>query len=127
MERLKWVMVMLAMNFAVTCCDQTWTDIAENVDAVTGVAVRRVKLRGSVVRFSGRVGDVIKRVWDFDFPMTTEGMIYATQFSGADAQKSARELGVRYRDVAETFGDALRWMYRAGHVDAAAVGRLVDD
>ena len=69
---------------------------------------------------------MIKRVWDFDFPVTREGMIYATRFPGADGSRAAAALGLSYRDPVETFTDALRWMHAAGHIPAKHVGRLAD-
>lgn len=107
--------------------DLTWLEIAEEIDAVTGTQVRRLKIGGAPLRFGGHIADVIKRVWNFDFPMTTEGMVYATQFPGADGSRAAEALGLAYRKPAETFTDALRWMHRAGHIPAKFVGRLAGD
>lgn len=106
--------------------DLTWLEIAEAIDAVTGTQVRRFKIGGRPLRFGGRIADVIKHVWDFEFPMTTEGMVYATQFPGADGSRAAEALALKYRDPAETFADALRWMHRAGYIDAKLVGRLAE-
>lgn len=104
----------------------SWLEIADAIDAVTGVRVRRVRAPGALIRFGGRVADVVKRVWDFDFPMTAEGMIYATQWKGADSSKTVEELGVRFRPPGETFADAIAWMHRAGYVDARFAGRLAE-
>jgi len=104
--------------------DLSWLEIAESLDAVTGAQVRRVKIGGAPLRVGGRVADVVRRVWDFDFPLTTEGMVYATQFPGADGGRAPEALGFQYRPTSETFADALRWMHRAGHIDAKFVGRL---
>lgn len=102
----------------------SWAEVADTLDAVTGTRVRRLRLPGGLVRIAGVFGDLVKMVWDFDFPMTAEGMRFATQWSGADATRTERELGFRFRDPAESFADALRWMYAAGHVAAGPVGRL---
>lgn len=102
----------------------SWLGIADAVDAATGVQVRRVRAAGPLVRFGGRVGDVIKHVWDFDFPLTKEGMAFATQFQGTDSPRAEERLGICYREPVETFGDSLAWMHRAGHIDARFVGRL---
>lgn len=114
-------------RFIANARNLSWFDVAETVDAATGAKVRRWRISGALFRVGGRISDVIKKyVWDFDFPMTTEGMIFATQFRGADGERTARELGVRYREPVETFRDALRWMHRAGHVEAGPVGRLAE-
>ena len=101
-----------------------WLEIADCIDAITGTRVRRVRMPGSLLRASGYVGDALKRVWDFDFPLTAEGMIYATQWQGADSSKTVEELGIRFRPPRETFAEAIAWMHRAGHVDARFAGRL---
>lgn len=103
-----------------------WTEIADTVDAATGAKVRRIRAGGGLLRASGHIGDAIKRVWDFDFPLTAEGMVYATQFPGVDGSRATRELGLSYRAPLETFGDALRWMHSAGHIPARYVGRLAE-
>lgn len=105
----------------------SWRELADALDGVTGARVRRLRAPGVLVRFSGIVGDAVKRVREFDFPATREGMIYATQWSGADSTKTLEELDLRFRDANETLTDSLRWMHRAGHVEAARVGRLADD
>ena len=102
----------------------SWREIADHIDAVTGARVRRVRIRGSVVRVGGHLCDAVKRVWEFDFPMTAEGMKFATQWRGADSSKTVEELGVRFRAPRETLADSLTWMHRAGHVEARVVGRL---
>ena len=106
--------------------DLTWLEIADAIDALTGIEVRRFTVGGGVLRVGGRIADVIKHVWDFDFPMTTEGMVYATQFVGADGSRAPEALGFSYRSVAKTFSDALRWMHGAGYIDARYVGRLAE-
>jgi hypothetical protein len=68
----------------------------------------------------------MKRVVDFDFPITSETMSFATLWHGADSSATLEELGLGFRDPRETFADALRWLHRAGHVDARFVGRLAD-
>ncbi len=103
-----------------------WKEVADTIDSVTGARVRRVPAPGALVRASGYLGDAVKRVWDFDFPVTVEGMKFATQWSGADASDTERELGVRFREPAETIADALRWMHGAGLIGSAPVGRLAD-
>ena len=76
------------------------------------------------MRMGGSVGDVVKRVYDFNFPLTRDSMEFATRWPGADTERTTRELGVRFRPIEETYGDTLRWMHHAGHLTAAQVGRL---
>ena len=68
----------------------------------------------------------VKRVHDFNFPLTRDAAEFTTQWPGADAERTTRELGVSFRDVADTFRDTLVWMYRSGHLTAAQVGKLAE-
>jgi nucleoside-diphosphate-sugar epimerase len=105
----------------------TWRDVADAIDAVTGSRVRRIAVPGPLVRLGGYVCDAVKHVWDFDFPMTVEGMKFATQWAGADGSHTEATLGVRFRDPAGTIAEALRWMHRAGHIGPEHVGRLAEE
>lgn len=101
-----------------------WREVADLIDRATGLRVRRLSLPGAWLRGAGRVGDVLKRVVPFDFPLTHEAMTFATRWPGADGAATEAALGVRYRDPAETFADTLRWLARAGHLPRERVGRL---
>jgi nucleoside-diphosphate-sugar epimerase len=107
--------------------DLRWREVADALDGVTGRRVRRVPVPGALMRLGGHVCDAVKRVWDFDFPMTAEGMVFATRWRGADDSAARAGLGARYRPLAETLSDALRWMWRAGHLEARHIGRLAEE
>jgi hypothetical protein len=66
----------------------------------------------------------VKRVVDFEFPLTHDSMLFATQWPGVDASRTTRELGLAFRDPEETYRDAVRWLHRAGHISAALAGDL---
>ena len=53
-------------------------------------------------------------------------MEFTTRWPGAGAGRTTRELGLHFRDAADTYRDTLIWMYRAGHLSAEQVGRLAD-
>jgi nucleoside-diphosphate-sugar epimerase len=102
----------------------SWEDLYPLLDSVTGGRVRRFRVSGRVLRAAGTVGDVVKRFYDFNFPLTRDSMEFATQWPGADASRTERDLGLVFRPARETYRDTLRWMYRAGHLTADHVGRL---
>jgi nucleoside-diphosphate-sugar epimerase len=104
----------------------TWRELGSLLESITERSLRRITLPGALLRAGGHVGDVIKRLVDFDFPITSESMRFATLWQGADSSATLDELGLAFRDPRETFSDALRWMHRAGHVDSRFVGRLAD-
>jgi nucleoside-diphosphate-sugar epimerase len=103
-----------------------WADVYDLLDRLTGGRVRRISVPGWAMRALGSVGDVVKRVYDFNYPLTRDSMEFATQWPGADASRTTRELGLAFRPAEETYRDTLRWMHRAGHLTAAHVGRLAD-
>ncbi len=101
---------------------------AENYAVIERVTGRRMRLRapipGPLLRGFGRVGDAVKRVADFAFPLTSDAMEFATRWPGVDASRTTRELGLHFRPVEETYADAIRWMHRAGHLSARLAGKL---
>ena len=104
-----------------------WGETYELAERLTETKIRRVTIPGNVMRVFGRVGDLVKRVYDFNFPLTRESMEFATQWPGADASRTTAELGVQFRTLEETYTDTMRWLYRAGHLTAEQVGRLAED
>jgi dihydroflavonol-4-reductase len=102
----------------------SWAEVYELMDRITGTRLRRFRVPGRLMRAAGSVGDVVKRFYDFNFPLTRDSMEFATQWPGADAARTTGELGVAFRPVAETYADTLRWMHRAGHLTAGQVGKL---
>jgi dihydroflavonol-4-reductase len=103
-----------------------WADLVATMDALTGRRVRRVHVPGPLLRWLGRVGDRVKRIRPFDFPLTREAMDFATQWPGAEASPALRALDVSFRKPEETYREAIRWMHRAGHLSAAQVGTLAE-
>ena len=105
----------------------TWAEMYELCSRLTGTRPRRVTVPGLLLRAAGTVGDVVKRFHDFDFPLTRDTMEFATRWPGADTERTSRNLRVRFRDVAETYRDTMTWMYAAGHLTAAQVGKLAQE
>ncbi|MDJ0869202.1 MAG: NAD-dependent epimerase/dehydratase family protein [Myxococcota bacterium] len=103
-----------------------WAELADLLDRLTGRPVRRVPVPGRLLRALGRVGDLAKRVQSFDFPLTGEGMQYASLWPGVDSSRTEQELEFRFRGAEETLRDALRWMAHAGHLDPARLPALLD-
>lgn len=101
-----------------------WTDLIALLDELTGRRVRRVPVPGPLLRALGRVGDAVKRVAPFDFPLTGEAMDFATQWPGTLRTPAVDALGVRFRDPRATFADTIRWLHASGNLTAAQAGRL---
>jgi nucleoside-diphosphate-sugar epimerase len=101
-----------------------WAEVYALIDGLTGGRLRRLRVPGAAMRAAGALGDLVKRLWDFNFPLTRDSMEFATHWPGADASRTTRELGIAFRPAEESFRDTLRWMHRAGHLSARQVGRL---
>ncbi len=103
-----------------------WNDIPEFISSLTGTRIRALTIPGPMLRVLGRIGDRVKGVVDFNFPLTRDSMCFATQWPGTEDPTASRSLGLRFRPVRETYVDTLRWMQRAGHLSAEQIGRLAD-
>jgi dihydroflavonol-4-reductase len=115
-----------AHRYAAAAKMLTWPEVVALLDELTGTRLRRIRVPGPLLRAAGSVGDAVKRVRDFDYPLTRDLMEFTTRWPGADTERTTRELGVGFREVADSFRDTVGWMYRAGHLSAAQVGKLAE-
>ena len=104
-----------------------WPSTYRLLDEITETRLWRFPMPGPALRVLGSVGDVAKRVYDFEFPLTRDAMEYATQWPGCSGERTTRELGLEFRSARETYRDTVRWMFRTGHLKAKHVGRLARD
>jgi dihydroflavonol-4-reductase len=104
----------------------SWAEVHALLERLTGLHLRRIRVPGRLLRAAGSVSDVVKRVHDFNFPLTRDAMEFTTRWPGADAETTTRELAVSFRAAPDTFRDTLVWLYRAGHLTAAQVGKLAE-
>lgn len=103
-----------------------WAEFYKLLDRLIGYRLARVRVPGAILRGSGIVGDWIKHVWDFEYPLTRDAMEFATQWPGIDSSRTTAELGIDFRSPVDTYTDALRWLVRAGYIEARQIGRLAD-
>jgi dihydroflavonol-4-reductase len=101
-----------------------WPSTYALLDDITGTRLWRFPMPGPALRILGSLGDVAKRVYDFEFPLTRDAMEYATQWPGCSGEQTTQELGVVFRGARETYADTVRWLYEAGHLKAKHVGLL---
>jgi nucleoside-diphosphate-sugar epimerase len=101
-----------------------WRELRDLLEALTGASLRRVVLPGGLLRGLGRICDQVKKLVDFDFPLTLEAMTFASCWVEADGAPTLRALGSELRDPAETLSDLLRWLTAAGHLPAERIGQL---
>lgn len=101
-----------------------WRDLKAVFDRVTGRNVPALVIPGGLMRFFGLVGDLIKKVYPMDYPMTSEAMAICTQWPVADSAKVLAYTGTSFRSGEETFSDTIRWLAKAGHLDKKLAGKL---
>lgn len=87
------------------------------LEAALGTRLRPLYVPGPLLRTIGRLGDAVKRVHDFDFPMTHEAMSALTRAVPTDDSHTWDELGIEPRPVDQTLRDMLSWMVRHGHIE----------
>ena len=98
--------------------------LPEARQAIARCFEQSARFSARVVRIEEGAGDASKRVWDFDFPLTHEGMSFATRWPGVDGSISEAALDLTFRTPRQTFADTIRWLYESGHIDATKAGRL---
>ena len=101
-----------------------WRDLAAMVTEVTGRPVRLPPGPGWLLRAAGRVGDVVRRVIPFSFPLSHEAMETATCMVPMDDQATIDELAVTFRPPQETLRDTYRWLHESGKLSARWVPAL---
>ena len=105
----------------------SWHETYSLLDDITGTRLWRFPCPAPLMRLAGSVGDQIKKVWDFEFPLTRDGMEFATGWPGTAPDPDTEALGVDFRTARTTYRDTVRWMNRAGHLPDRLVGKLAHD
>lgn len=104
-----------------------WSQCVDLLRDITGTRVRCLPIPGPVLRFLGSIGDRIKQVYPFDFPLTREGMEMASRWPGGEPSPALLALGLEFRDVRTTYSDAIRWLHATGHLTADQAGSIANE
>jgi nucleoside-diphosphate-sugar epimerase len=103
-----------------------WDAFTALLEDVTGARIARISAPGWLLRTAARTLDVVGRATGRTMPMTGEGVEIATRFRRMEDSPSVAELGVRWRDPAETLRDLFSWYVEAGKLPPGAVPALRD-
>jgi nucleoside-diphosphate-sugar epimerase len=101
-----------------------WGRLVDLLEEVTGKKLRRWPISGRLMRASGALADVVKHVWDFQFPLSHEAMRIMTQWVPVDGREHDSGFDFAFRDPRDTLADTLRWFAAAGHLRADRLGKL---
>jgi dihydroflavonol-4-reductase len=99
-------------------------EIAVVIRHVTGRRFPVLPTPGAVLRGLGHVTDAVRRVVPFDTVFTAEAMGLLTLARPTDDSAVHAQLGVAYRDPAETIEASLRALHAGGALEARHVGVL---
>ncbi|MGI8332223.1 NAD-dependent epimerase/dehydratase family protein [Actinomadura scrupuli] len=102
----------------------TWSELADQCDALTGRRCRRVRVPGRLMLGLGSLLDAAKRIKSFDFPLTRDAAEMMTTLVRTDDRPMLDALGLTLRPVEQTLTDTLRWLVTAGHLAPGKAGRL---
>jgi len=102
----------------------SWFDLLEISKRLTGRQLFCVHIPGPVLRFFGKVADIVITFTGKEFPFTEEGMTYATQWVYADSSKLENELGLTFTCREKTLAESIQWLHKAGHISAKRAGKL---
>ncbi|MCG8316489.1 MAG: NAD-dependent epimerase/dehydratase family protein [Pseudomonadales bacterium] len=102
----------------------SWREFHELLEKVTGRKIFAPPAPGAMLRFFGFLGDIIKKIYPMDFPMTSESMAIVSQWPVADSSKVLATCQMNFRPGEETFKDTIGWMAKAGHLDKRLAGVL---
>jgi nucleoside-diphosphate-sugar epimerase len=100
----------------------TLPEIGVLIRQLTGRKFPVLPVPGAVFRALGRSTDLLRRVAPFQTVFTEEAMQALTLVRPTDDSAVEQDLGVRYRDPAETVAASLRALYDGGLLSARQVG-----
>ncbi len=102
----------------------TWGELHDALQRVTRTRTRAVPMPAGALRFAGRVGDIVKRVIPFEYPLTHEAMSMATRSCPYDSDAACQALDLHWRTVDATLTDSIRWLAAGHHVTPERAGIL---
>jgi nucleoside-diphosphate-sugar epimerase len=104
-----------------------WDAFTALLEEVTGARIPRISAPGWLLRGAARALDLVGAATGRSMPMTGEGVEIATRFRRIEDSREVAELGVVWRDPAETLRDLYTWLLRAGRLPPRALPALAPE
>jgi dihydroflavonol-4-reductase len=101
-----------------------WDEFTRLLEEVTGAKIARIAAPGWLLRAAARTMDGVGRITGRPMPMTGEGIEIATRVRPMQNSPRVAELGVTWRDPAETLRDLFQWFLDTGRLPPKAVPAL---
>jgi len=100
-----------------------WSELVDVFQELTGRTFRRLPVPPALLEVAGVLADLIKRVWDFELPLTREAVGIMTRWQPVRADAGS-DLGISFRDPRETLRDTLLWLHHSRDLAASYLGTL---
>lgn len=104
-----------------------WRKLGPLLDRLTGGRTLKLPLNGALMRGAGALADRLAPVFNWELPITREGLTYATRWVRMDDSRIREELDFHFLPVEETLADSIRWLHRQGHITDKQAGRLAGE
>ena len=102
----------------------TWLSLIRELEQITGRYLVKMYAPARVMRWAGRVGDMMVKHGITNGIVNSESVKYATQWVCTDDSFFFDELGMTYRDPRQTLKDAVHSLWRLGFLKSKEVGLL---
>ena len=93
-----------------------WAELAEIIERVTGRRTRAFPFPAPLLRGTGWLLDLLRRVVPIELPLTAEAAAYITRWDAVPNSAALEKMGVRFRDVSESIADSISWLRASGHL-----------
>ncbi len=103
----------------------SWPDLAVLLEQLTGRRLLKLPVTGGFMRLLGRATDQLRKHVTVDAPLSEEAMEYATRWVPMDNSLVENTLDFEFREVEDTFTDAIRWLHSAGYISEKQAGLAI--
>jgi dihydroflavonol-4-reductase len=91
-------------------------DLASMIGSAANLSLHVYPVPDTVLRTIGRLVDTVGGYLPFDTPITEAALQYYTQMPSSDDSPGERELGITYRDPAQTLADTVSGLRQVGRL-----------
>jgi nucleoside-diphosphate-sugar epimerase len=102
----------------------TYDEVADHIDALTGVTVRRIHIPRQALLAFGSLLDLLRKLKRVQVPLTRESAELGTGLAPTDDTSTLAELQLTLRPVEETLSEAVRWLAEHRYISPGRAGRL---
>ena len=95
---------------------RSWAELADDLEAVLGRPLRRLRLSGRTLRALGSLVDGVRRLRPVSSLISREGMEHATRMRPLPNTAALGRFGIELRPLLESLEATARWMLAAGRL-----------